>query len=299
MLSVILNKAVIRPTTNPFETITISPLYYGKDSTFIVQTKAAALQIKFYLSNDLYQDKEIYSGLFAKSGTHYITYNNEFTRGTNQLYISYRSVTTWTSSEAVTLTPSSDKHRYLYDNQSFNSTSKVNVLSYSTMKWTGHYMNYSFTNFDGLYMPDYYHKIRLNDFVIKIAGDDRKLFTCNPLLVINNVDGVFNDITTAESVEFPLTLIRTDEGFTFELKDILYVHKETLKLSKTAKSGYVQTKHIFLPRNEMRNQDKYRAYFALQNFGIDRDLVKHNFELRALKNIIGDCQNSEYCIQRL
>lgn len=299
ILSAVLGKSRALPTVVPFRSVSVSPLYYGKDTTFLIESGMFGLQIKFVISNDLFQDKEIYSNTFFSKGNYRITYNNEFTRPTNQIYIKYKIRTSWSSTEKITLKPASDSYKTVVDNQPFSSRSKANVFTFSTLTWSSYTLNYTFQNFDGLHMPDYYHKIKLDEFLINVSNEGKSLFKCDPSLVITNVNGVFNDISTSSSVEFPLTLVSAMNGFTFELKDIIYVHKETLMLSKTAKPGYVQTKHIYLPRNDMQNQDKYKAYLAIQNFGVDKDFVRHNFELRALKNIIGDCQNSEYCIQRL
>ena len=299
ILSAILNRAVVNLSTPTRDEIFISPLYFGKDSTFIVRTRSSDPGIKFYISNDLFQNKQLTTEHTVKGNVHYYKYNNEYTRPTNEFYIAITSGKKPIYSDSITLTPASDSYRYLVNNESFASNCKVYVYSVAKRTWSSQNVEYSFTNFDGLYMPDYYHKIRLEDFSINLSSNDCLLFDCNPSLVIFNVDGVFDDISTSSLIEFQLQLVETSAGFTFALKDTLYVHKETLLMSKSLKPGYVATRHIFLPRNQMRDQEKYKAYFSLKNFGVDKDFVKHNFELRALKNIIGDCQNSEYCIQRL
>ena len=302
ILSAILSKASNNSKAvsyDPFESVSISPLYFGDVTTIKIDTKLYSLTMNFYISNDLVTNQLISGGTYFGTGTITLTYDNSYTRPTNQLHIRYKKNRNWVETEKITMNPVSGSAKSLVNNQSFSSKSKVSVFTYKTQTWSTRTMDYSFTNFDGLYIPDYYHKIRLDEFSINMSLEDQTLFSCEPSLVISNVNGVFNDVSTGNAVEFPLTLVKTNYGFTFQLRDTLYVHKETLMLSKTAKQGYVATKHIYLPRNDMQNQDKYKAYFAFLNFGIDKDLVKHNFELRAMKNIIGDCQNSEYCIQRL
>ena len=293
------SRLVIQPKGNPFETITVSPLYYDKETTFIIYTKVALLQIRVFISNDVFDNQKIIETTFTRSGKHILKYNNQYTRSVNEIQVAYKNTRTWVTSDVVTMRVMSESYRNVVDNQGFSSSNYVNVLSYSTLRWTSHKVNYQFTNFDGLYIPDYYHKIKLDEFSISVDSADLDLFKCTPSLVLTNVNGAFNDISTNQSVEIELKTKKTSTGLTFELKDILYVHKETLLMSKTQKDGYVPTKHIYLPRNDMKNQGKYKAYFALQDFGIDHDFVRHNFEMHALKNIVGDCQNSEYCIQRL
>ena len=293
------SKAVPSSYLKGIDSVTILPLhFYGTDTKIIVNSRVGSGSLKIYISNDTYQDQLIVSEKIYKSGSTVITYDNFYTRESNQIYVSLNNSIILETSDPVTMNAVHDSYRYIVDNQSLVSTGIVYTIG-STLKWKGHKVTHSFKNFDGLYIPDYYHKIRLDDFAINLAINDLELFDCTPFLIITNVNGVFNDIATTSSVEFPLNLVATKTGYTFELKDTLYVHKETLMLSKIAKPGYVATRHIFFPRNEMKNVDKYRCVFALQNFGVDKGFVRHNFEIRAIKNIIGDCQNSEYCIQRL
>ena len=300
ILSAVLTKFRAAPVVVPFKSVRLTPLYYGKTSTFIIDSSSILLSIKFILNNDIFTDKEILSKQFTLKGIHKISYNNEFTRSSNQITIKYKvGYGSWKSIEPITLNPPPETYINLVDNKPYTSKGTISVFTFSTLSWTNETIDYSFSNFDGIYVPDYYHKIKLDDFLINVSSNGKDFFKCEPSLIITNYNGVFNDISTSGTVEFPLKLISTSQGFTFELKDIIYVHKETLLLSKTEKEGYVKTKHIYLPRNEMKNQKQYKAFFALQNFGINNDFIRHNFTLNAYKNVIGDCQNSEYCVARL
>lgn len=299
ILAALFPKATPRPGVAAFDTFSVSPLYLGKSSTFVIVTKSLSMPFQILLTNDLYTNKVIVEDTLKGKGTYTYTYNNQYTRSNNTITIKWQISNTWVTSNPLSLKPISETYRTLVDNQGFYSNGYINILSKGQTAWESHRVYTSFTNFDGLYIPDYYHKIKLNEFRINVNSDDKQFFTCNPSLVISNVDGVFNDIATTSNVEFKLKPLKTSGGITFGLANTLYVHKETLMMSATQKEGYVPTNHIYLPRNEMQNQGKFKAYFALQNFGLDKDFVKHNFELHALKNIIGDCQNSEYCIQRL
>ena len=290
----------VTPTEGaPFDTVTLSPLYLGRDSTFVVDTRYPVKNFEFTITNDLYTDKVIAEGITTKRGKNIFTYNNQYTRSNNVIKVRYKQNNTWYTSNPINMSPVYEGYQVLKDNTVINSRSSLSVLTFTNQAWTSRHVRHSFENFNGMYIPNYYHKIDFADFEIYLSEANMSFFTCNPSLVISNVDGVFNDISISTSVEFPLELVETPSGFTFALKDTYYVHKETLLMAKIKKEGYVATKYIFLPRNEMQKQDRYKAYFAMQNFGIDNDFVKHNFELKALKNIIGDCQNSEYCIQRL
>ena len=130
-------------------------------------------------------------------------------------------------------------------------------------------LSYSFTGFDGLYVPSYYHKIDLSDFRINVNKSEQTFFTCTPSLIIKNYNNIFSDIAGASStVTFNLTLQKYTNYYTFKLANNLYVNKQTLLLSSEPKDGYVKTKYIYFPVNEMHNQDNYEAYFSFTKFGL-------------------------------
>ena len=286
-----------RATTNAFESITISPLYQKKESTIVVKTKSSYLKFLVFLQNDKYTNICIAQGEITKAGTYTYKYMNTYTRNQNQVYIRY-----CTSSTSFVDTPSGERnvskphYAYIEDNRSITETSTLLVFnpdhSITTRKLT-----YSFSGFEGIYVPAFYHKIDLRDFKITLAKDDQVFFNGPNYLVISNYDGVFSDIEGAsKTVTIELKKSATGDVISFLPKSDLYVHPETLALSSTQKTGYVKTRHIYLPRNEMRNQDKYECYLKFEDFGAGKDVVYHNFKILALKNIFGDCSNSQYCI---
>ena len=282
--------------TDPFDYFSFSPLYLNGQTKLILKANRAFTFI-VYITNDMYTERAILSGGPTKGGTYTYTYDNSYTRSTNKISISIKVGTKTTKSSKIAMNIESGKSEKIVDNKPITTDRGITTYNPDNT-WSTRQITFNFLNFDGLYTPDYYHKIKVGDFAIKVAQADKPFFSCIPSLVVKNVNGVFNDVAKTSNVEFPLELYEFDEGYTFRLKDDLYVHMETLLLSKTSKPGYVKTKHIYLPRNEMRNQSKYKAYFAFTNFGIDKDTVTHQFEFRALRNIVGDCSNSMYCIQQ-
>ena len=139
-----------------------------------------------------------------------------------------------------------------------------------------------------------------SDFKILLNKDDKKFFSCTASLLIKNYNGVFDGIDgSGEYATFDLKLVERSDGFTFALAKDCYVDSKTLKMY-SQKQGLTcpKTKYIYLPINEMRNEDKYECYFQFSQFGIDNDLYIHQFQIRSEKNIFGDCSNSKYCIMR-
>ena len=289
-----------RATTPPFASITISPFYNSRNTTIVLITRSKNLHFSVFIQNDQHMNLCICSDTITKAGTYRYTYDNSYSRNKNTVYVRYYTddPTASVDTQHFSRNISRAKYEYIQYNQSITSDNDLVVVksdgSYSTRKVT-----YSFFGFDGLYVPSYYHKIDLSDFGFFVDKDDIYYFSCSPSLVIYNYNHIFDDIEGAnETVTFKLKTTKATIGYCLGLLDDLYVNKETLRLSSRPKEGYVKTNHIYFPVNDMQNQDKYECYFAISNFGIDKDLLIHNFELKALRNTFGDCSNSKYCIKR-
>lgn len=286
-----------RATTLPFESISITPFYNKKESTIVVKTNSSYLRFLVFIKNDKYLNICIASDTITKPGTYKYTYNNEYTRPKNQVYVRYTTDTVFNDSPSFSRDIAKSTYRYIEDNQGFSSNNTLAVLN-GNLIWTTKTLSYEFEGFEGIYVPQYFHKIRLKDFSI-IPTSDLDLFSCDASLIINNYNDYFNDIEgSTDIVTFDLKTAYKTPVYYFELKDYLYVDPETLLMSSESKTGYVKTEHIYLPVNEMHNQTQYKCYLYMRNFGIDNDLVIHQFEIKALKNVFGDCSNSQYCIMR-
>ena len=284
-------------TQVPFSCVCFAPFHLNKDSDVFVSTPLKKGSVKILLTNDIYDSKEILSIPITASGLYKYKIPSTYIRSTNKITVKCTVKNIWLTSSEITMNVTRPRVKYVTENEEFVPAAKFKILD-SDLTWSEESATYSFKNFEGIYVPSFYHKIDLNDFELGVTSFAKHAFTCNPSLVIKNVNGVFDDITGANtSAEFKLKAKQTSKGFTFELADDLYVDKETFLLSSTQKGGYVKTKHIYLPRNEMRVQDQYDAYFVFDSFGINFDLIYYQVELMALKNTFGDCINSEYCIQ--
>ncbi len=283
-----------------FNSITISPFYNKGQTTIVVNTRNPKLHFYVFIQNDIYTNICVASGVITKAGTYTYTYDNSYSRKENTVFVRYYTddPTASKDSEHFSRNLVRGKYEYIEDGKDIVSDNELVVVK-NDGSYTTRNIIYSFTGFDGLYIPSYYHKIDLSDFEIGLIRDNVPFFSCSPSLVIRNYNNIFDDIEGAnETATFKLKLKKLTLGYTFELLDDLYVDRETLMLSSTPKEGYVKTKHIYFPINDMQNQDKYECYFSFQEFGIDKDLLIHSFELRALRNTFGDCSNSKYCIAR-
>ena len=292
---------VTRASSNPFESITISPLYSNGTKTIVVaKTKVMNVKLNVYIDNDKFDSKSIIEETMIWPGTHVFYYDNEFTRINNKIYLAVTHKNKTTNSEKIQMRMTSPGYDDLNTHSELYSDNQLSVLNQDFV-WEQKKTNYIFEDFDNYYVPDYFQKFDLSDFSITIPDDEREFFGFTAKLVIEYKNGVFDNISGADDgyVEFPLKTRITNSKYHLLLENNLYVDPNTLNLSSQKLDGYVLTKHIYFPLNSMKNQDDYYCYFMFENFGIDKDSIFHRFHIKALKNIVGDCHNSKYCVQKL
>ena len=283
-----------------FDSFSISPLYTNKDSTILVTTRRSYLEFYLFIQNDKNMNVAVLSGKITEPGTYNYTYNNSYTRNQNKVFVRYTiDGSTYSDTPHIERNVLRPSYRNLTGDSPITSNGTVAVI-YGDMSYTTRNIRHDFTNFVGYYVPNYYHKINLSDFKINVSSQDKPFFKCTPKLSITNYGGAFNDLFgNVDIASFDLKLVETQEGFTFALANDYYVNTLTLKMVKNSSVLYcAKTNHIFFPRNSMQNQDKYGCYFTLNNFGIDNDLVIHQFDVLANRDMIGDCINSKYCVIR-
>ena len=285
----------------PFESMTFTPLYQaGNNSSVIVKGNGTSFKFTLYIENDRYTAMPILEKTVIGNGSNVYNFNNSYTRPRNQIYLAITSANKTTYTEKIEMNLSSSSYKNINSSPEFTSNNSLAILD-SNLNWERKKVNYTFNNFNDYYVPDYYHKFDFSDFNIVIPDDQQSLFSCTAKFVINYKNGVFDDLSGANNgyVELPLKHTLSDSKYFFSLQKNIYVHPSTLAVSSTKLTGYVETKHIYFPRNSMQNQGDYYCYFIFQNFGIDKDYAIHSFHIKAFKNIVGDCHNSKYCVQKL
>lgn len=291
--------SIPKSVENQKPTFYISPVHLSKQSTFVVESHSSSLNFTIYLDNDNRHDVPIVSDSLNEPGRYIYKYDNRYTRKNNQIKVVYNYGSGEITSPYIARNIEKGKTKYIENNESIISESTYAILD-ENLSWNLKKAEYSFENFSGLYVPDFYHKIDLSSFKILVDELERPFFTQESRLNIYNVNGVFDDIEGAgELVTFNIDFDEVDDGFVPKLKDPLYVDRTTLLMSSTPKEGYVQTRHIYLPINAMDLQSEYNSYFFFGSFGLDQTSVFYRFEIKALLNTFGDCFNSEYCIVRL
>lgn len=156
----------------------------------------------------------------------------------------------------------------------------------------------SFTDIVDYFDVNYYYRIALEVMYI-----DYSCFLPFPggeaYLHFDDYNGLFPYIDKPGNVPYfdiPLVIKYKEECIWFEFPPTMYVNPKTLEMSLEARSGFQLTKYFYLPvnkRNQMVDQD---FYLNVSNFGYGA--VNFSFKIRYLNNrgLIGDCDNSDYCI---
>lgn len=286
-----------------FKSFLSTPLRTSGDTVFYVDAIASndqPIDFSVTIYNDLYKDGvKIYEKKIVSSGSFKHTYNNAYTYG------SYNEIEL-----TITMFGKTNKYRR-YANVAkgtyeYLDKNKKLIAHYDTYRWNGNWSSgkqeFEFVNFDELYMPNFYQKIDLNDFKIKVTGLAEELFSFTGILSINNVRGMFQGLCQpgfTRVAKIPIVSEKLDTGvYSIKTHQQLFVNKQTLQMSLEKGDGYLPTKYIYLPRDEMRYQNEIECSLSLENFGPDGDQISHSFTLKALTNVMGDCHNSEYCIIR-
>lgn len=290
-------------TTTFVDTVLIEPLHQdGRNSEIsfnVGTTKTSPLTVTIKLINDYYPDGVvILKKIYTKNSTEIFLYDNSYTRPSNTISITWgvKSTTGTTISHEVDCSKASAVR---LNAEEFEYKSNSKCLYYTRLRgWTTLVEDITFSNFGDLYVADYYHKLDLSDFYLVDNSKFAHAITVGDILLeIQNVNGAFSNMTvTNNSLRVPLKLEKNTTRYYLTPKEILYVNPITLDMSSVKKDGYVQTNKIYFPRNGKRFENEYSCRIGITKFGIDGSQFVTSFKYKSLRNIIGDCRNSEYCV---
>lgn len=284
-----INEIFIEPLTSHDDTVIAIKATIGRTSKINVVGK---------IYNDKYKTGvQLFSDSIVKTGTHFFNYDNSFNYADNNEI----EITTTIGEKSTVYRHYINVSRPTYE---FLNDEKIMVASYDSYIWNSSWsygkQEYRFINFDDLYMPNFYQKIDISNFKVKVTGVGSSYFKTSGTFIFNNVDGLFQGLCEenfTNIVRIPVSFEKESENLYYLKFDIdLFVNKQTLEMSREKKQNYLQTKYIYLPRNNMRIQEEIECSLSFDKFGIDKDNFSHSFTLKALINVMGDCHNSEYCV---
>ncbi len=288
---------------NKFDYIEVPPLNLPGGGKTAIKVKVSFSTSKInkcsiVIKNDSYPDGvTIYSiSRRTKSFNFTYEYDNAYTKLNSILEFHATDVSMLSLYPEMTTYPIISPATYKPD-------SLVNIYYHGKQfGWQMEREYFEFRNFTEYYVPDYYHKVDFSEFSIyREAASSTGIPYTRASVLIDNYQGIFSDIgslqTNGTQVHVPLELIEDDTHTChFAFKEKMYVHKTTLKMSLTQKEGYVETRHLYLPKRGMVEQENFKFQFSIVDLGGSKALFTHRMNVKAPIDIVGSSATAEYYI---
>ena len=280
-----------------------TPFYLSQKTSYISlsvsATKTKKVNIKVSIVNDLYPGGiDILTRTFSTVSTLDVEYNNEYTRPTGNSIVITQTINK--TDTVIKHDIDAVKGNAKTVNESpyeYTSSSVFYTWTNKEKAWKTSKEIYIMSNFEDFYMPDYYHMINISDFKIVLKSTSGFFNISSGSLAITNLNGVFDSFEhDKQYAYFPVVLTGNLLKYGLSFKNKFYVNPLTLEMSSIPLDGYVETKDIYLPRNEKRSENNYDLMLVLDGLGQDNTKVLSRFKYKTTLNILGDCRSSEYCI---
>ena len=161
-----------------------------------------------------------------------------------------------------------------------------------------HTESYRFEGFLDYFDCDYYYHLSIDNLSINyncfasFPGCEASLHFVD----YNRLFPYLDNDDEIPSFDIPLKGYYEDNAVVFDFLNTMYVNPKTLDMSFTPREGMVQTYYFYLPRNKLPLLLDQDFYLNVSNFGYGKS--SFNWKIRYLnnRNLIGDCDNSEYCV---
>lgn len=284
--------------------IKVEPLSLFNEETKIVigarSVRGESVSYTIRIYNDLYPNGEVLSeGKFTITGSKTFVYDNKLTRDSNEIGIEWWTSKKKTKTLLKTHIDTFNSRTVRVNDSPYDFTSNCCYASYMPATgWRNVTEKLTFENFNSQYVPDFYHRVDLSNFQISCtAGFDTDLTLKNGYLLVTNLNGTFDDLQkSGKNAIIPLGIQKVKDHYSLCFLNDMYVDQLTLRMSSSPKPGYVKTNHLYLPRNEKRNENEYEFNIKLNEFGMERNNYIGTFRYKSILNTLGDCHNSKYCV---
>lgn len=296
-------RAIVRPVVNStlVNQVIIEPLaLFEKTKIYasVNSTATAPVTLVIMIKNSEGEHVAC-SNQFVRTRTGTFTYDNSYTvDGENEITVLAKNKKTQETIGSKVVDVRKSNLITLNEDKTYKSEARSVIFKNGeTIKYENETIH--FGGFDDFYMPDYYHKFDPALFTFEVKSSSKVFFDIDTAtFIISNRHGVFNSLLSNQSyAQLDLILVKdTTTKWHLAFKDKLFVNPRTLEMSSYMKTGYVETKYLFLPINEMRYQEEYECGISITGLGLQKSKIIHYFALNAMLNTMGDCHNSEYCI---
>ena len=288
---------------NAFDYIEVPPLNLPSGGNTPIKVKVSFTESKIHtfsitITNSDYPTEETIYTISRRSRVIDVTvvYDNLKTRKNSVLRFYATDVTPVSVAPYLTSLPT--MYPVLYDKNDYN-----NVYYYTRSKaWVLTKETFEFRKFDELYSPDFYHKLELNEMMIRCkAATNNTITYTSASVLIDNYDNLFSHAGTlmmsGTKVYIELKLVKgNDNWYYLAFKDKMYVHPTSLQMYNEKLPNVVETRHFYLPRGRMANQLNFRFQFSITKLGYNKVTLGHYININAPIDTIGNCVDSEYCV---
>lgn len=156
---------------------------------------------------------------------------------------------------------------------------------------------YGFRSVDDYFLTDVYYRLPLEQFVIQTSLSSSDFSYEKAYLKVTGLSDYFPGLVfTNNECTIPLT-VNYKRGFlSFQIDENLYVEKRTLTISNIPRTGYVLTRHFYLPINRCHDLVGSAFTLGIEGIGYNKVSFVWNSSLLAENPLLGNCHNSGYCV---
>ena len=177
-------------------------------------------------------------------------------------------------------------------------TSEPYAIKMDSLEVTGINEKIRFSNFSNYFYDSTYYKLSLDQFIMYFRSDITKIKNDGCYMKIPQNESLFPGLTYQNGYAYlPLKIERRGDGFGLYFKNPMFVDKKTLIMSDQPRDNFVATNNFYLPINKKEQLLDYPIYFELKNVSFSNVTITWKSKISAYNNLIGDCQNSEYCVE--
>lgn len=158
---------------------------------------------------------------------------------------------------------------------------------------------YNFSDYLDYFLADTYFRLPIEQFNFAYKnkeGTDLEYDSAN--LIVNGGNQFFPGLNYDNGKAIiPLSIERNGYNlYELKYKNQLYVDKRLLIISTSPREGFVATNHFFFPVNHAKDLEGITFSFEILGAGYNKTNFIWDSSFLAVNPLIGDCQDSEYCI---
>ena len=158
---------------------------------------------------------------------------------------------------------------------------------------------YRFSGFVDYFNVDYYYRLDLSKLYIDYEGlldcpsssGTLEFFDMRNIFPYMKKTGYFG------FVSIPVKTNYSDGKVTINYAKTMYVNPKTLDMSLNPRTNFVPTNYFYLPINRCKELLDEPFNLRISKFGFAQNDILWTMHYTNTRLLIGDCQNSEYCVQ--